>query len=584
MNPNDCESKLRELGKDWKNDPVFVDRVLEEINEDASLRITSKGMKMLKLNLIGLAAAVIVIAVFFFLPDTAPVSAKSLSAAIREAIAEVNTVHIVTYGPDKKTGELKAGADTWFVRGKGYARITKVFFEIDDGQYYWEYRPEINDSIVFRQKSLNIGAMFEETTFPESEYERLPDEDKVISGVRLSCYSRKNLAPFQEGPRRCYYYVTPEQRISKSVTWMFKDGKWDLLNEQRFHYNVEVDEEVFKPKLAKNQKVVDLDAEFDQLTSLENSLFRKTVGGFDYAVHRVRALKRGGVMMFVSVRPSESQPPGFSADVYDVSSQIGDEFRIKLGNTHHNGIGAQWFIRVPRDKGVKWDHIKDGRLKLQESICPYDKSYNSIFQEVELDVAVENWNEPISLEQAAKEVYESQKTLPNISVLDMGVFMDGETPTRRTGDVSTVTADEYADFVVEHLGYWRGLDTANERNEIERAIKYGTVNIRVPGIAVGGLSTFNDDDLARAVVRKGLVAIYLNETSVTDAGLKSLSGQERLETLYLDSTRVSDTGLESVSSISTLKTLDVRGTNVTKAGIEKLQKAIPGLEIESDFE
>lgn len=110
------------------------------------------------------------------------------------------------------------------------------------------------------------------------------------------------------------------------------------------------------------------------------------------------------------------------------------------------------------------------------------------------------------------------------------------------------------------------------------------MNIRVPGIAVGGLSTFNDDDLARAVVRKGLVAIYLNETSVTDAGLKSLSGQERLETLYLDSTRVSDTGLESVSSISTLKTLDVRGTNVTKAGIEKLQKAIPGLEIESDFE
>ena len=54
--------------------------------------------------------------------------------------------------------------------------------------------------------------------------------------------------------------------------------------------------------------------------------------------------------------------------------------------------------------------------------------------------------------------------------------------------------------------------------------------------------------------------------------------------MYLDSTRVSDTGLESVSSISTLKTLDVRGTNVTKAGIEKLQKAIPGLEIESDFE
>ena len=601
MNPSDfedCESRLRELGADWSNDPEFARRVLEEIDEftDTAL-IPSQGGNMLKMNLVGLAAAAaVVVAIFFFLPDSQPVSAKSLSAAIQKAIAEVKTIHIVNYGTDKKTGELKPGVDTWFVRGKGWARIGRRpadgFFQIDDGQYYWERNDWEQKGegpvVVTRRKSRNRAAMFEKRTFPDSRYERLPDEDITIEGERLSCYSTKNLAPFAEGPQRVYTYVTSENRIYKSVTWMFKDDNWNLFSERRFHYNVDVDENVFKPKLGKNDKLIDLDAEFDQLTNLENSLFRQTVSGFDYAVHRVRALEGGGVMLFTSVRPSEARPkPGFSARIYDASPQYSKDFRIELGTTRHNDVSAQWFIRVPRDKRDNWDHITDGQLKLQETFNQRDESDNSIkgfaFKYVEIVVPVENWKEPISLQQAAKEVYADQEKLPNINLvwLDTGVQIQEGTPYGQRGSVSTVTSEEYAGLVVGHLDYWRGLDHAGEREAIEKAIQSGTVQISVPGLDVGGMAEFSDEDLVRAIKRPGLIAIYVSETSITDDGLKSLADSKTLERLVLRSTSISDAGLKHLHNIPTLKILDVRRTNVSKTGIDEIKKAIPALKVSS---
>ena len=325
MNTNDCESRLRKLGEDWKNEPEFVAQILKQIENENPVsnqrqfdqnetikRPIIGGNQMLKLNLIGLSTvAMVLLGLFFFLPDTAPVSASSLSSAIRQAIAEVKTVHIATYAPDEESDLLKHSGDTWFARGKGYARIGVEFFEIDDGHYYWKRKNK--ESIVTRTKSQDFDAVFEDMTFPESDYQRLPAEDLTVNGERQSCYSIKNLAPFADGPQRSYIYVTPGNRIFKTVTWMSKDKKWKLMSENRFSYNVDIDPSVFEPDLEVGTKVVDLDQQFDQLFGLNDSLFRQTVNGFEYAVHRVRALKGGGVLMLASVRPSDIDARRFRA-------------------------------------------------------------------------------------------------------------------------------------------------------------------------------------------------------------------------------------------------------------------------------
>ena len=540
---------------------------------------------MLKLNIIGLVtAATVIFALFFWVPDSTPVSASSLSAAIRKAVDDVNTIHMVTYGPDGTTI-----GDTWIVRGKGYARLGKGFMEIDDGEYYWK-RHGLQEPVTRRKSQKQFGKVWD-MTFPESEFERLPAEDIVVSGENLSCYSMKNIAPFAEGPQRVYVYVTSEQRVFKNVTWMFKDEKWNLFNELVYHYNVDVDDSVFKPRLEAGAMVVDLNEELDQVADVNKCLFRETVGGFDYVVHRARALKGGGVMIFATLRPSDTNPHnGFSARIYDASPQGSNDFRIELGNARLADIDAQWFMRVPRNKRGDWTHISNGKLRLKETFSVRDESDMTIkgheFKYVDLVADVVNWQKPISIEEAAKEVYKDQKRLSNLNwtTLDTGVYMKDGVSYVGQGSVESVSEDKYAESVVAHLKYWRDGDQKRARSAIEKAIKRGKVQVSVPGLDVGGLSEFDDDDLARAAKRQDMEAVYVAETSVSDEGLRSLTGLQDLRILNLRSTDVTDKGLEILKEIDSLERVNLRKTNVTAAGVQSLRDSNPILKIQSDFE
>ena len=62
----------------------------------------------------------------------------------------------------------------------------------------------------------------------------------------------------------------------------------------------------------------------------------------------------------------------------------------------------------------------------------------------------------------------------------------------------------------------------------------------------------------------------LDETKMTDAGLKELAGLKSLQALYLAGTRVTDAGLKEVAGLKSLQTLDVRRTKVTDAGLKEL--------------
>ena len=60
-----------------------------------------------------------------------------------------------------------------------------------------------------------------------------------------------------------------------------------------------------------------------------------------------------------------------------------------------------------------------------------------------------------------------------------------------------------------------------------------------------------------------LQTLSLNDTGVTDVGLKYLKGLRHLERLSLDNTQVTDAGLEHIKGMGQLQLLFLDGTHVT---------------------
>ncbi|QEL17588.1 protein kinase domain-containing protein [Limnoglobus roseus] len=81
-----------------------------------------------------------------------------------------------------------------------------------------------------------------------------------------------------------------------------------------------------------------------------------------------------------------------------------------------------------------------------------------------------------------------------------------------------------------------------------------------------------------------LSAVGLAGTGVRDAELAHLKQLPHLHQVWLAETGVTDAGLESLASIKTLKLVHVKKTNVTAAGVKKLQAALPGCSVVSDFD
>jgi hypothetical protein len=80
-----------------------------------------------------------------------------------------------------------------------------------------------------------------------------------------------------------------------------------------------------------------------------------------------------------------------------------------------------------------------------------------------------------------------------------------------------------------------------------------------------------------------LQKLYLNDTKITNAALAHLRGAKLLTALQVGGTAVSDDGLADLKGLGNLRTLDLRKTRVTKKGVEELHAALPACKIESDF-
>lgn len=81
----------------------------------------------------------------------------------------------------------------------------------------------------------------------------------------------------------------------------------------------------------------------------------------------------------------------------------------------------------------------------------------------------------------------------------------------------------------------------------------------------------NDDLLTILVDVKGLQALDLRYTAVTDKGLRTVSQLDKLKALLLDGTRISDAGLRHMKSLTNLEELHLNNVpEVSGAGLKSL--------------
>ncbi|MEX1238950.1 MAG: c-type cytochrome domain-containing protein [Cyclobacteriaceae bacterium] len=104
------------------------------------------------------------------------------------------------------------------------------------------------------------------------------------------------------------------------------------------------------------------------------------------------------------------------------------------------------------------------------------------------------------------------------------------------------------------------------------------VSEQLTWLNLGGTSV-TDEGLAAIGTFKFLTRLHLGNTQITDEGLEYLKELPYLEMLNIYGTRVSDEGIRHLSSLKNLKKLYVWKTQVTEEGALRLEKALPGLEV-----
>ena len=99
------------------------------------------------------------------------------------------------------------------------------------------------------------------------------------------------------------------------------------------------------------------------------------------------------------------------------------------------------------------------------------------------------------------------------------------------------------------------------------------------GVAVINDTKITDDGLKHLKDLTKLDSLSLHSGKVTDDGLKHLSVLTSLQTLHLSISKVTDAGLEHLKGLTNLKSLSIRSPNVTDKGVERLRQALPNCKI-----
>jgi hypothetical protein len=104
---------------------------------------------------------------------------------------------------------------------------------------------------------------------------------------------------------------------------------------------------------------------------------------------------------------------------------------------------------------------------------------------------------------------------------------------------------------------------------------------QLPGLQALWLQQTNvsDAEIKALLANSRLEELSLQDTRISDEALADISRLPRLEFLYLGGTSVTDAGLTHLASVSTMKLLKLNDTRVTPEGVNKLRQALPGAQI-----
>src|SRR4029077_2523170 len=94
-------------------------------------------------------------------------------------------------------------------------------------------------------------------------------------------------------------------------------------------------------------------------------------------------------------------------------------------------------------------------------------------------------------------------------------------------------------------------------------------------------TSVTDGGLKPLTGMKHLRSLDISGTRVTDAGLKNLAAMKNLQSLNLMLTDMTDAGLIDLAGLKGLQSLNVAGTRVTDAGVNDLQQKLPKCKIAS---
>ena len=90
-----------------------------------------------------------------------------------------------------------------------------------------------------------------------------------------------------------------------------------------------------------------------------------------------------------------------------------------------------------------------------------------------------------------------------------------------------------------------------------------------------------DEHIATISNLQEVVILHLNNTHLTDNGMKHLERMKKVQSFIINSSDITDKGLNYLKSMSSLKYLSLgEHTKVTDAGVAELQKALPKCKIE----
>jgi hypothetical protein len=95
---------------------------------------------------------------------------------------------------------------------------------------------------------------------------------------------------------------------------------------------------------------------------------------------------------------------------------------------------------------------------------------------------------------------------------------------------------------------------------------------------------FGDADLERLKVLDRIEALGLEETAITDAGLRQLRGRKALKALWIGGNWIGDAGIDNLdlASMPQLEILEIRCTLVSDAKLEEIKRRFPKLMILDD--